>query len=347
MNDYPETTEIKEIVTAAQKIVILQADNPDGDSLGSALALEEILGKLGKEPVLYCGADIPSYLHYLDGWDRITKDLPPQFDAAIIVDTSAVSLLENLQKTKQQGWLATKPVIVIDHHASEGTIPFAKVICNKPVVATAEVIYELVQQCGWPLNLNAQNMLVTAIMSDSLGLTVAATTARTFHIVGELVAGGVNIAALEQKRRELMRKSPELVHYKGELLERVEYHADNRIACVTIPWTEIQQYSPQYNPSMLVIDDMRMTANTAVAIAFKCYGDGHTTAKIRCNYGFGIASKIAEHFGGGGHIYASGFKVEKGRPFNELKSECIRFTTELLDTLNESQDHEAIQHQNT
>src|SRR6266508_434019 len=99
METYPEAKQIGEILDAAQRVVVLQADNPDGDSLGSALALEQILGDMGKEPILYCGVDIPSYLRYLPGWDRVTRDLPGQFDASIIVDTGADSLFENLEKS--------------------------------------------------------------------------------------------------------------------------------------------------------------------------------------------------------------------------------------------------------
>src|SRR6266568_1952109 len=333
MQQYPEADQIKQILDGAVRVVIMQADNPDGDSIGSALALEQILGDMGKEPLLYCGVDIPSYLTYLPGWDRISKDLPPKFDAAIIVDTSSESLFEKLDKTGQRAWVAAKPVIVLDHHAVGARIPYAKVSCNKTAVATSEVIYELAQQLDWPLNLAAKKMITTAIMADSLGLTTGATTARSIMIVSELVGGGVKIAELEQARREMMRKKPELIKYKGELLQRIEYFAGNRIATVTIPWAEIEKYSPDYNPSMLVIDDMRLATDTQVAISFKLYNDGHVTAKIRCNYGFPVANQLAAHFGGGGHAYASGFKTTGGQPFNEIKSGCITFATQLLDNL--------------
>ncbi|MGH7157500.1 MAG: DHH family phosphoesterase [Candidatus Saccharimonadales bacterium] len=330
---YEESEKIKNILDGATKIVILQADNPDGDSMGSALALEQILGDMGKEPVLYCGVDIPSYLRYLPGWDRVVKDLPNQFDASIIVDTSAISLFENLAANGQRGRLGAKPCIIVDHHAVESTIPFASVICNKEAVATSEVIYELAQQLSWPLNHQAKEMISIAIMADSLGLITEATSARSIHIIAELVEGGVSLAELEHSRRELMRKSPALVHYKGELLQRVEYFSDNRIATITIPWKEIERYSPEYNPSMLVIDDMRMTTGTKVAIAFKTYNDGKITAKIRANQGAPVANQLAQTFGGGGHKYASGFKIQDGKPFNEIKSECISKATELLDNL--------------
>lgn len=330
---YPEAEQIKQIIDHAKRVVIMQADNPDGDSLGSALALEQILGDLGKATFLYCGVSIPSYLHYLDGWDRVETSLPSQFDVSIIVDTSADSLFEILERSGQRSWLTTKPCVVIDHHSIELAIPYATIHCNHQAVATGEVIYELASQLNMPMNLVAKQMLVSSIMSDSLGLTVEATTARSIGIVAELVGGGVSIAALENKRRELMRKSPALVHYKGELLQRVEYSADNRIATITIPWDEIERYSQEYNPSVLVLEDMRNTISTAVAIAFKSYPNGRVTAKIRANLGFAIADKLAKHFKGGGHPYASGFKIEDSRSLDSIKVECIEVATQLLDQL--------------
>ena len=330
---YKEAKQIGEILSGAQRVLVLQADNPDGDSLGSALALEQILGDMGKEPVLYCGVDIPQYLRYLPGWDRVVKELPSQFDASIIVDTGADSLFENLDKSGQKGWVKAKPVIVIDHHATEADIAFATVICNHPAVATSEVIYELAHQLGWPLSLAAKEMLTIAIMADSLGLVTEATSARSIHIIAEMVEDGVSLAELEHARRLLMRKSPELVHYKGDLLQRVEYFSDDQVAVITIPWQEIEQYSFQYNPSMLVLDDMRMTTGTYIAIAFKTYNNDRITAKIRCNQGYPIAGKLAEHFGGGGHPYASGFKIQDGRTFKEIKAECISLAFRLLNQL--------------
>jgi len=328
---YPETDKIKQILGDAKRIVILQADNPDGDSLGSALALEHILGDLGKETFLYCGVDIPVYLSYLPGWDRVSKELPHQFDASIVVDTSAESLFENLKKSGQLNWLHVRPCIVLDHHAVEATIPFATIVCNKPVVATSEVIYELAKQCDWPMNLEAKKMIATAIMADSLGLVTEATSARSIHIVGELVEAGVSLAELEHQRRLLMRRSPELVKYKGQLLQRIAYHLDNRLATVTIPWEEIETYSPLYNPSMLVLEDMRMTTGTQVAIALKVYKDGKITGKIRCNQDAPVAGELAHHFGGGGHAYASGFKLQDKRPVTAVLEECTMLVSQLLD----------------
>lgn len=339
MTSYPEASEINEIVGKANSIIVVQADNPDTDSLASSLALEQILGDLGKEVHLYSGVELPSYLMYLPGADRVQTELPNNFDASIIVDTSSDSLLEQLEKKGQKGWLAAKPSIIIDHHATEPTINFAKVICNHPAVATGEIIYELAAQLGWSLNSESREMIAIAILSDSLGLMSGSTTPRSIHIIAELVDAGVSLPEIDNARRETMKRAPELVHYKGRLLERVEFYSDNRVAAVTIPWEEIEKYSPLYNPSMLVIDDMRMAIGTDIAIAFKVYKDGKVTAKIRSNFGKGISGKLAEYFGGGGHAYAAGFKIQDGRRYEDIKRETIEVATRLLDE--QAATHEA------
>jgi bifunctional oligoribonuclease and PAP phosphatase NrnA len=331
MTEYPEAEKIDSALEQAQKIVIVQADNPDGDSLASALALEEIFSEMHKEVWLYCGVDIPSYLTYMPGADRVTNELPKQFDLSVIVDTSSDSLLEQLNKSGSKGWLAAKPAIIIDHHATAPTIGFASIIASHKAVATGEVIYELAKKLSWPLNKQSSELIAMAILSDSLGLTSEATTARSIRIIAELVDEGVRLAELENARRQTMKREAELIPYKGQLLQRVEFHDNERVASVTIPQAEIEKYSPLYNPAMLVLDDMRLAKNTAVAVAFKTYSDGKITAKIRCNFGSGIADKLAEHFGGGGHSYAAGFKIQDGRSFDNTKKEFIKIASELLD----------------
>lgn len=325
-----EYAQIDQALSMAENIVIIQADNPDGDSLASALALENIIGEMKKNVHLYCGVDIPGYLHYLKGWDRVSKDLPNNFDLSIIVDNSADTLLASLNRSGQKGWLATRPCIVIDHHDVDISIKFASIVCNQQAVATGEIIYELASYNKWSLNAKAKEMIAVSIMSDSLGLISEGTTARSIRIMADLVEGGVSLAKLDSDRRDLMRKSPALLAYKGELLKRLEFHDDNKIVTVTIPFAEIEQYSHAYNPPMLVIDDMRQAEGAKIAIAFKTYPGGKVTAKIRCNYGVAIAGILAEHFGGGGHPYASGFKIEDGRSIEEIKEQTIAKASELI-----------------
>lgn len=346
---YPEAARIAELLHDAQNIVIIQADNPDADSLGSALALEHILGDLGKQPWLYCGVDIPGYLRYLEGWDRVTADLPRQFDASIIVDASTVTLLEKLQQANQLPALAGKPCIVLDHHAEvSNLVPFATITINDATASsTGELIYSLARQAAWNMSVEAQAYLMTAILGDTQGLSNQLTRPATYRLVADMIEAGVDRSKLEEARRQAGKMPPEIFKYKAELISRTELPANGRLAIVSVPQAEISQYSPLYNPAPLIQGDMLQTAGVLLSVVLKSYSDGKTTAAIRCNHGAPIGAALAEHFGGGGHPYASGFKVTPGsshyRPFNEIKSECIQYATQLLDNLEQDPTDATIQ----
>jgi len=332
MNNYKEADQIQKIVNDASKIVIIQADNPDGDSLASSLALEQIIGDLGKEPHLYCGVDMPDYLKHLPGWDRVSQDIPTQFDATIIVDTSANTLLEHLESSAYRCWVASKPVIVIDHHADvKCDIPYASVVLNdKSAVSTGEVIYQLANQLKWRLNLQAKTNIASSILSDSLGLTSEDTTPNTYRIMADIIDGGVDRPALEEARRALTKMPEPIFRYKAKLIDRTEFYAAGKIALVSVPHDEIMQYSPLYNPAPLIQNDMLQTEGVLVAIVLKHYKDGKITGSIRCGYNTKIAAELAENFGGGGHPYASGFKITSGKSYSDVKLECISLTEKLL-----------------
>jgi phosphoesterase RecJ-like protein len=332
---YPDQDRIKQLVTDAQQIVVLQADNPDGDSLGSALALESILGDMGKQVYLYCAVDMPTYLRYLAGWDRVQSELPKQFDLSIVVDASTMTLFEKLSASGQQGWVAAKPCIVLDHHeVVENLIPFATVTINDHHRAsTGELIYLLAREFNWALSKTAQEFIMTSILGDTQGLTNQLASSQTYRLMAEMIEAGVNRPQLEELRREYGKMQPEIFRYKGELIKRAEFIDDGRLALVTIPQNEITQYSPLYNPAPLIQNDLLQTIGVQVAVVFKHYADGKITGAIRCNPSAPIAAKLAEKFGGGGHAFASGFKLTDGRSLDEVKSELTNSANTLLATL--------------
>lgn len=344
--NYSEAPAIDQIVRSAQHIVVVQADNPDGDSLGSTLALETILTALGKEVSLYCAVDMPSYLHHMLGWDRVEKELPRTFDASIIVDASTVTLLEKLAASGQLDRLREKPCVVLDHHSVvEQGIDFAEVlVCDATVASTGELIYHLGQQLGWPIDTLTGAYLMHSILGDTQGLTNDLAQPSTYRVMAELVELGVNRPQLEEQRRAASKMPPEIFSYKGRLIGRTELHHDGAVAAVTVPQAEINEFSPLYNPAALIQFDMLQIEGVKLSIVFKCYDDGKITGAIRSNYGVPIAAKLADALGGGGHPYASGFKVTDGRPFNEVKSECLRQAATLLATLQTGPEHETIQH---
>lgn len=319
---------VKDLIESANSIVVIQAENPDGDSIGSALALEEILGDLGKTVSLYCPVLIPKYLRYIKGWDRIYDELDTSVDLAIIVDTtSSVLLKKALDIPEIHNLLGIKPVITIDHHTAESDLPFdTEYIIDDTAVATGEIIYKLAKDFGHEISPSAATNLFISINSDTLGLITENTSAETFKICGDLVELGAKPAEIESGRRELMKKAPEILEYKGRLLERIEYHLEGKLALVHIPWEEIEEYSDKYNPTMLVLDEMRLVTGVEVAIGIKTYPDEKLTGKLRAN--IPVCDEIAGFFGGGGHPYAAGFRIYE--KFDDFIPELIQAVNKVL-----------------
>jgi phosphoesterase RecJ-like protein len=345
---YPEAEQIGQIVEAANKVVIIQADNPDADSIGSALALEHILGDLGKDTYLYCGVEMPNYLRYMAGWDRVHNELPSQFDASIIVDASTMTLLEKLSQSGQQGWVSSKPCIVLDHHEKvDNLVTFATVMLNDFKRASAgELIYTLSKQLGWRMSVEAQGFIMNSILGDTQGLTNSLASAETYKIFAEMVEAGVNRPALEETRREYGKMAPEIFKYKAELIKRTEFSDDGKLTTVVVPQDEINTYSPLYNPVALIHSDTLQTTGVQVSIVFKSYDDGKITGAIRSNQLAPVAGQVAGHFGGGGHAFAAGFKITDGRPIDEVKNECISLVRDLLAKIETEKTDETVQHAN-
>jgi len=318
----------KRLISEAQKIIVIQAENPDGDSLGSSLALEEILGDAGKEVILYCPVEIPKYMRYIQGWDRVVGDFDASADLAIVVDTSADVLLSKVLETAGvRHYLESHPVLVIDHHATASTLSFDHTpLMDEAAVSTSQVIYHLAVDAGWAINPQAAENMLVALLSDSLGLTTQNVTADSYLVASKLTELGATVAAIEGRRREFMKKSPEILAYKGQLIGRIEYFLDGKLAFVHIPWEDIQKYSDQYNPSVLVLDEMRLVEGVEIGVAIKTYPDGKITGKLRAN--LPIAEQIAGFFGGGGHAYASGFRAHD--EYDTIVKELITATDKAL-----------------
>jgi phosphoesterase RecJ-like protein len=323
----------KTLIDSASKVIVIQAENPDGDSLGSSLALEEILSDLGKQVVMYCPVEIPKYLRYFPGWDRVTMEFDPKADLAIIVDTSADVLLTKVLNTPGvRSFFESHPVLVIDHHTTTSTLTFEHTALFEEAISTSEVIYHLAKDAGWAMNAQAAEHMLGAQLADSLGLSIATVTPESYRIAAELTELGAHVVAIEDRRREFMKKSPEILKYKGELIQRIEYSLDDKLATVHIPWEDIQAYSDQYNPSVLVLDEMRLVEHVEVAIAIKTYPDGKLTGKLRTNKP--VADTIAGFFGGGGHLYAAGFRVYDS--YETVMNELLTAVSKALEDSNEA-----------
>ena len=308
-----------DFLSGKSRLCIIQAENPDGDSLGSALALDYLIKDI--DVSLYCPVEIPKYLRYFKDWSRITSDFDYEADGYIIVDTAAAVLLSKLLEVPAIAErLNNTPVFVLDHHETEDDLPFSHQGLIQTLPACCELIYKIAKEQKL-LSENYKKLdeiektrektaceyLYYGILSDTLGLSSASVTSETFTVVADLVSRGLSVYQLDENRREYAKKSRKILNYKADLIKRVEYYLDDTLATVHIPWDDIAEYSDEYNPNVLILEELRMVHGIEVSVAIKTYPDGKVTGKLRTTSP--IADKIAEYFGGGGHPYAAGFRT--------------------------------------
>ena len=325
-----------QFLAGKQSLCIIQAENPDGDSLGSAISLDYLLSEnfkalgLSDAPQisLYCPVDIPKYLRYFSDWSRVENEFNFRADGYIIVDTAAEVLLSKLLEDPAiKNRLAKSPVLVLDHHETPDDLSFPHQSIIQPLPACCDLIYQIATKLNLSLSANTAQNLIYGILSDTLGLTSASATPDTFrHIASLLEAGNLNIATLEEARSEFMKKSPRILDYKASLIKRIDYSLDGKLATVHIPWEDIHNYSDEYNPNVLILEELRLVEGVEVAVAIKTYPDGKLTGKIRTS--LPIADQIAGYYGGGGHPYAAGF-----RTYDLSYDECLRDLVSLVPNL--------------
>ena len=310
------------------KICIIQAENPDGDSLGSALALEALLQD--KQISQFCPVNIPKYLRYYKDWSKISSEIDYQADGYIIVDTAAQILLSKLTDDLTiRNLLYTKPIFVIDHHETPDDLDFPHKSIIEHLPSCTNVIYNIAQQTGIEINKAAAEYIFQGLLSDTLGLTSAGVSGDTFRLAANLQDLGANISELEENRKEFMKKSQRILAYKAELIQRIDYSLDGQLSTIHIPWEEIQEYSDEYNPNVLILEEMKMVEGVKVAVAIKTYPDGKLTGKIRSS--LPISDKIAGYFGGGGHPYAAGFRIYDTN-YQDTLRELVTCSYKLIET---------------
>ena len=282
---------------------------------------------------------MPNYLHFLDGWQDVQNILRTDYDLAIMVDNSSRKLLGNEADIEQTiNLLKTKPLAILDHHLSISDIDFATLCINEPkMAATGQLIYVIAQEFNWPLNEVSATFLAAAILSDSLGFKsqIMVENSEPLRVMADLVDLGVDLSDLSQRRLKWQELPTDLVAYRGELLQRIEFYEKNQIATLSIEYEEIKKLGSLYNPT-IVLDEMRLVENVKLSLGFKKYEDKlnrlfRVTLRIRCHHNCQIAQDLAEDFGGGGHPYAAGVKWEADNlDFAQIKRSVLEKAGNLL-----------------
>lgn len=275
--------------------------NPDGDAIGSTLAMGLGLTDLGRRIVMFNQDGVPSGLRFLPGSDQITKHIPTpaQCDALVLLDCSELDRAGDAVAELAQHM----PVLVIDHHLQKEVPPGAHCIDSK-AAATAELVYHVLRATGAQITPDMATALYCGLATDTGQFRYANTTASTLRLAGELVALGAEPWRIASALTE--QQNPAVLRLLPMVLETLELHCDGRCALLTM--AQEMLFEARATPDLAedFINYGRSLAGVEVALFCKETPDRtQWKVSLRSRQVVDVA-RIARQFGGGGHYHAAG-----------------------------------------
>ena len=297
--------EIGRVLREHQRFAILSHLRPDGDALGSQLALALSLQQLGKDVRVWNEDGMLEKYSFLPRAELLTK--PPStaedVDVAIALDTAIQNRLGNALAAvgKAKIW------INIDHHPSNpgyGDL----VIVDPSAPATGEIIFNLIKSQGLPFNHDIAENLYAAISTDTGSFQYPKTSARTFEIAAELVrSGGLDVGRISQQLYEnYPRRRLELLR---ELLRTTRFEFGDRAASFSLTSKTAADLAVLPEDNEGLIDYLRAIRGVIVAVFFEELADGKVRVSMRSKDEAVDVCAICQKFGGGGHTLAAGARV--------------------------------------
>jgi phosphoesterase RecJ-like protein len=287
-----------------QRFAVLSHVRPDGDALGSEIALTLSLQAMGKTVKTWNEDGMLEKYSFLPHADILVPPpaQPEDFDVAIALDTATQNRLGKAGEAVR----SAKLWINIDHHPSNPKYGDL-VYIDEHSPATGQILFELMKSEQMPMSRAIAENLFVAISTDTGSFQYPNTTARTFEIAAELIRTGVDVGQLSQSTYEnYPRRRIELLR---ALLAKMRFDADGTIGSFSLDLKTASEIGAKPEDNEGLIDHIRAIHGVVVAIFFEELVDGKVRVSMRSKSETADVCAIAQKFGGGGHKLAAGARV--------------------------------------
>jgi len=301
-------------VRQRQSFLLTSHARPDGDSVGSQLAMAFALDAMGKKVRIINADPAPDHYFEFPGLDRI--ELLPEVPAGTEADAVIVMECSDLSRTGVNGFEG-RYIINIDHHVGNrmyGALNWH----DETAAACGEMVFDLIQCLNVPLSLEIATHIYLAILTDTGSFHHSNITPRTFDICRQAVEAGVDPAIMA--RRVFDSNSFGKLKLIGALLDSMQLIDDGRLAVLYMDDEMLAACGCTHNDTEGVIN-LPLTAREIQAVVFfKAASNGDIRVSMRSKYDVDVRL-VANQYGGGGHKNASGFTV-KG-PLSAVRADII------------------------
>jgi bifunctional oligoribonuclease and PAP phosphatase NrnA len=301
----PATSPLRQIceeLLTRQHFLITSHARPDGDSIGSQLAMRYALEELGKSVRIINADPAPEHYFEFPGVDRI--EIATRVPESASADTVIVLECGELGRTGVQGFEG-RFIINIDHHVGNAMYGAVNWF-DESAAACAEMVFEVIQGVSVPLSLEIATHIYLGILTDTGSFHHSNITPRTFDICRQTVEAGVNPSAMA--RRIFDSNSFGKLKLIGALLDRMELLDEGRLAVLYLDDAMLKGCGCTHNDTEGLIN-LPLTAREIQAVVFfKVAPDRTVRVSMRSKYDVDVRL-VANEFGGGGHKNAAGFTV--------------------------------------
>ncbi|MBI4436092.1 MAG: bifunctional oligoribonuclease/PAP phosphatase NrnA [Candidatus Omnitrophica bacterium] len=293
-----------ECIQRSRKVLVASHINPDGDTIGSLLALGLGLERLNKEVIMVSQDGVPERYKSLPGADRVLTSYEEGVDLAISVDCGALELLG----TTQKAFARSKKILQIDHH-DVGNRFGDYLLIDSSLAAAGEEVYHLLNALGVEIDLTIAKCLLTSLVVETSSFRLPNVTDRTFHMCAELLNKGVDFSNFVQE--VFWKKDVTAFRLFGLSLSRVILDCEGRLAWSVLRQEDFAELGGKESDVDDVADAIRTIEGVWVTAFFREQEDGTLRVSLRSRGEIDVAT-IAQKFGGGGHYDTAGCKIEKG-----------------------------------
>ena len=292
-------TEIAARIKAAKSAVILTHMRPDGDAFGSALGLSAALDRLGIPNTVCDESDIPSNLAFLEGTEKIQKQLP-EAELYIAVDSSDEQRLGALAEPFRAA-AKKHDTVNIDHHVSNTR--FARYDFVRLCSANCMNILALVETLGVPLDKKIAGYLLLGILTDSGNFSHDDVTEETFLAAAKLTRAGAAPAA---PNYNMFRRQPKArAELYADALGHIRWLLDDRFAVILLTLDKMKKYGADNGMTEGFVDFPLTVESVEVSASVMEVKKGQYKISLRSKK-YADVNKIAGVYGGGGHVRAAG-----------------------------------------
>jgi phosphoesterase RecJ-like protein len=305
--------------------------NPDGDAVGSLLALGLGLEKWGKSVVMVNASPIPAVYRFLPSSDRIRQQIPDNrmFDTAVVLDCGSLARIDSIRAT-----VKTIPVVInIDHHVTNDGFGQFQLV-DQQACATAEIVYGLLKRLGIAVDRDIANAIYTGILTDTGSFRFSNTNPAAFAICQEMTRLGVDpykVAQYVYGTYSLGR-----IKLLNLALDSIEISMNGKLSMMTVTQDMLHQTGTQPEDADGLIHYARRIEDVKVAALIQEMKNGDKGGQNGTPYQFHVSlrsdgtvdvASIAANYGGGGHQSAAGFGMEA--TLADIKSEMASIASKL------------------